>query len=90
MRVLVTGISGFVGQHLARTLLARGHEVAGTFLEEGFELPRDVALFRLDLGGERAQVEAELRGAVEAFRPQRIVHLAGLAHVGRSWTETAA
>ena len=90
MRVLVTGISGFVGQHLARTLLARGHEVAGTFLEEGFELPREVALFRLDLGGERVQVEAELRAAVEAFRPQRIVHLAGLAHVGRSWTETAA
>jgi UDP-glucuronate 4-epimerase len=29
MRVLVTGTAGFIGFHLARRLLADGHEVVG-------------------------------------------------------------
>lgn len=91
MRVLVTGISGFVGQHLARALLLRGHVVAGTYLEEGFALPGvpagRVALFHLDLRADRARIGADLAAAIEAARPQRIVHLAGLAHVGKSWDD---
>jgi len=93
MRILVTGISGFVGQHLARALLAHGHEVAGTWLGEGVALPdleRRVELYKLDLACERDRIDDDLRLALAAFRPERIVHLAGLAHVGRSWTETAA
>ncbi|HEV8240749.1 MAG TPA: GDP-mannose 4,6-dehydratase [Thermoanaerobaculia bacterium] len=92
MRVLVTGISGFVGQHLARALVARGHEVAGTCLDECVPIPGTdrIELYQLDLAAERARIDEELRAAMAAFRPQRIVHLAGLAHVGRSWTETAA
>jgi pyridoxal phosphate enzyme (YggS family) len=84
MRVFVTGVSGFVGLHLARTLLARGHEVGGSFLDETMELPA-VELFQLDLAREGAVVDAALRAAFTAFRPQRVVHLAGLAHVGKSW-----
>jgi uncharacterized protein (TIGR01777 family) len=30
MKIFITGISGFVGRHLARALLAAGHRVAGT------------------------------------------------------------
>jgi len=84
MRVFVTGVSGFVGQHLARALLARGHEVGGSYLDETFELP-GVELHLLDLDGEAGSVGAALRAAIDTFRPQRIVHLAGLAHVGKSW-----
>ena len=29
MRVFITGISGFLGRHLARTLEAEGHKVIG-------------------------------------------------------------
>ena len=91
MRILVTGISGFVGQHLARALFARGHEVAGTCLDE-CALPGTegrVELYRLDLAAERGRIDEELRAAMAAFRPERIVHLAGLAHVGRSWAQPA-
>ena len=84
MRVLVTGVSGFVGQHLARVLLSRGHEVGGTYLDETGGL-RDVELFPLDLAESLERVTSALRTAITVFRPQRIVHLAGLAHVGKSW-----
>lgn len=29
MRILITGVSGFLGRHMARRLLAQGHEVTG-------------------------------------------------------------
>ena len=29
MRLLVTGMAGFIGSHLTERLLARGHEVSG-------------------------------------------------------------
>ena len=89
MRVLVTGVSGFVGQHLARALLARGHEVSGTHLDETFEVPGVESVF-VDLGAGGAAVAGALRDAVTRFHPQRIVHLAGLAHVGKSWQEIPA
>jgi GDP-4-dehydro-6-deoxy-D-mannose reductase len=89
MRVLVTGVSGFVGHHLARTLVARGHEVSGTFLDESVQIP-GVALHPLDLTAGPERVASELASAVAAARPERIVHLAGLAHVGRSWQEMPA
>jgi len=93
MRILVTGISGFVGQHLARALLLRGHEVAGTCLDECLPISGTegkIELYQLDLASERERIDDDLRVAMAAFRPERNVHLAGLAHVGRSWTETAA
>ena len=29
MRCLITGVAGFIGSHLAETLLANGHDVCG-------------------------------------------------------------
>ena len=79
MRILVTGVSGFVGPHLARTLEAEGHRVAGTCHHE--EAPRGpVETFPVDL-----EDRAGLTAVVERTRPERIVHLAGLSHVGSSW-----
>jgi GDP-4-dehydro-6-deoxy-D-mannose reductase len=79
VRVLVTGVSGFLGPHLARHLLARGHAVAGTYLGPPPELD-GVELLRADLL-EAPAVEA----AVQAAAPEVLVHLAGLSHVGESW-----
>ena len=83
MRIYVTGLTGFLGRHLASELLARGHQVTGGALEpaavvEGVEA-HAVALS--DVAG--------LRRAVRGFAADRVVHLAGLAHVGRSWERMA-
>lgn len=79
MRFLITGVSGFVGRALASTLDARGHSVAGTYVE-GHEPDLGLELHPADLLDPEA-----LTDAVRAFRPDRIVHLAGLSHVGRSF-----
>jgi GDP-4-dehydro-6-deoxy-D-mannose reductase len=79
MRVLITGVGGFVGSRLARHLLARGEEVSGTWIDalpvlDGVELHEADVLDR-----------AALEQAVRAASPDAIVHLAGLSHIGESW-----
>jgi GDP-4-dehydro-6-deoxy-D-mannose reductase len=82
MRILVTGISGFVGPRLARRLLAQGDRVSGTFLVDRprFEGVEEVQLFEADL-----MDAAGLARAVREAAPDAIVNLAGLSHVGESW-----
>jgi GDP-4-dehydro-6-deoxy-D-mannose reductase len=83
MHVLVTGISGFVGPRLARHLLERGDRVSGTYLIDHPVFPEaeEVRLFEVDL-----QDAAALERAVREAAPDAIVHLAGLSHVGESWS----
>lgn len=79
MRVLVTGVSGFVGARLAAALVARGDEVYGTFISDRPEL-EGVELLEADLLDPPA-----LSAAVAASRPEAVVHLGALSHVGESW-----
>jgi GDP-4-dehydro-6-deoxy-D-mannose reductase len=79
LRIYVTGVTGFLGRHLAAELLARGHAVAGSALEQA-PVPEGVELHTVPLAQPR-----ELRQRVRGFAPDRVVHLAGLAHVGQSW-----
>lgn len=82
MRVLITGISGFIGPHLARHLLEQGDRVSGTYLMDHPVLPvvEEVQLFEVDL-----QDRDALERVVREASPDAIVHLAGLSHVGASW-----
>lgn len=83
MRVLITGVAGFVGPHVARHLLACGDRVAGTYVGELPALPaglENVELHAADLL-DRAAMAAVLREAA----PDAVIHLAGLSHVGESW-----
>lgn len=79
-RVLLTGIEGFVGGHLARRLRDSGHDVVGIhYAEPPPGLPArllhgDVRVFPL------------LRLLVRASEPDWIVHLAGLSSVATSET----
>ena len=72
-RVLVTGLQGFTGLHLAAELEAHGYEVWGLG-DIDPTLPRSVKANLLDL--------ESLRAAVLAAQPQYVVHLAGVAFVG--------
>lgn len=90
MRVLITGLTGFAGSHLAELALAEGAEVHGTVLPGG-PPPRDLAglLDRVrshpcDLiePGAVARVLGEVQ-------PDRVFHLAGMSVVGSSWAHRA-
>src|SRR5262245_3551516 len=91
MRILLTGATGFAGGWLAERLLAQGaHEVVGLsrggkWPDESRHLNGRVALRACDLC-DPAQVEAVLREVA----PERIYHLAGYPHVGRSFQEPDA
>jgi len=84
MRVLVTGASGFVGSRLLQRLDAAGHDTWGTVLGPAGELVGTGDLVEMDLRS--AEAVARVVGRIE---PEAIVHLAGLSHVGRSWSALA-
>jgi GDP-4-dehydro-6-deoxy-D-mannose reductase len=75
VRVLVTGIGGFVGPWLQRALVANGHEVLG-LVREGDDPPSGVPGHRADVTV-RAQVEAVLRDV----HPDAVIHLAAISFV---------
>lgn len=83
MRVLLTGISGFLGGHMTRQLTADGHRVAGVVIP-GHEGPDDAELHEADLTDRSAT-----RRVVESVDPDAVIHLAALSHVGRSWSAMA-
>jgi len=80
MRALVTGAGGFVGQWVVQAMLERGWSVTGAGHEASFDAPRlgdaarSVAWVRTDV-----RSADELAHAVDASRPDCIVHLAGIA-----------
>ncbi len=78
-RVLLTGITGFIGSHLAERLVAEGHEVHGIAFEPQphpnlASIKDKVRIHRADL----ADADA-LRAAVAAAKPDALVHLAAQA-----------
>lgn len=82
MRYFLTGIAGFVGQHLAAHLVGRGEVVAGLALPES-RRPEAGALKVSIHEGDVCDPE-RLRALLKAFRPDRIVHLAARASVAAS------
>lgn len=82
-RLLITGVTGFVGLRLARAALARGHEVVGLALGDR-PAPPGIDHLEVDLTD-----RARLAEAVGDLRPDAIVHLAALTHVGESWKRLA-
>ena len=78
MRALVTGISGFVGGHLAEHLVAQGDLVVG--LSSSGRWPQDLAhlgrIVRLERFNLIEQSDAELADLIQRKQPEVIYHLA--------------
>ncbi len=91
MRILVTGVTGFVGGHLVEALLARpGVEIHGLsrrarWPAEWRHLEGRARLWLCDLAD-----RARLLSCLADVRPEQVYHLAGYAHVGKSFDEPEA
>ena len=86
VRALITGISGFVGRHLADELTRSGYEVHGADIAEPVvPIPSTGVVHGVDI------LDADaVAGLVAGMHPDVIVHLAGAASVGRSFAEPRA
>jgi len=90
MKALITGITGFVGSHLAEFLLEKGAEVFGTFR---WRSPRiniehimdDITLINCELLD-----SSSVKSCIETVKPEVIFHLAAQSYVPVSFNEPAA
>jgi GDP-4-dehydro-6-deoxy-D-mannose reductase len=76
MRVLITGINGFVGHYLKTYLLEQGIEVFGT----SRKAQGDQSIYPLNLYN-----EMDILNVLNKVRPTHIFHLAGESNVKKSW-----
>jgi nucleoside-diphosphate-sugar epimerase len=81
VRVFVTGVTGFIGGHLARALATDGHEVGG-FARLTSRLDADFPgrLYRGSLTDREA-----VRWAVRDFQPAAVLHLGAITPVAYSF-----
>ncbi|MDB5103973.1 MAG: NAD-dependent epimerase/dehydratase [Fibrobacteres bacterium] len=87
--LLITGAAGFIGSHLARVCLARGHKVVGLdnlndYYDPTLKQARLDPLLKIPgFAFEKASLEdnAAVRGIFEKHRPDRVVNLAAQAGV---------
>lgn len=90
MRILITGIGGFVGGHLTELLIAEGgHDIHGLtrsakWPEALQHLNQCATLHAADLCDTQS-----VNSVVRAVRPEWVFHLAGYASPGKSFREPA-
>jgi GDP-4-dehydro-6-deoxy-D-mannose reductase len=85
MRALITGVTGFVGSHLAEYLLSEGVDVVGTArwrsqLDNIIDIQDRLQLVECDL-----RDYASTKRVVAEVKPDQIYHLAAQSFVGTSW-----
>jgi GDP-mannose 4,6-dehydratase len=77
MNILITGIGGMVGSHLA-DYLVKNHRVIGTYYKPTVnlsELPKDIELVECDV-----RYFNRLYSIIKQYKPQRIFHLAAQSY----------
>lgn len=82
MRILVTGVAGFMGSHLAEYLASKGHNVAGLdnlSIGRAENVPDGVYFYKVDLTNTK-----ETETLIKTVKPELIYHLAAWAHEGLS------
>jgi UDP-glucose 4-epimerase len=91
MRVLVTGGAGYIGSHTVVELLGKGYEVA---IVDNLDNAKAEAVRRVNaIAGREASLHVvdiadhdALSAVFQSFRPEAVVHFAGLKAVGESST----
>lgn len=89
MRILVTGIAGFIGYHCAESLLKQGHQVHGVDNLNDYYTPalKDYRLEQLKKAGDYGFTKLDLADhqavakVFEDFKPELVLHLAAQAGV---------
>src|SRR5437868_12392583 len=98
MKLLVTGVAGFIGFHLARRLIDEGHIVYGvdnlnSYYEVELKRAR-LALLQAGVNFHFWQANLADRSEIERIfaeaRPERVIHLAAQAGVRYSITNPHA
>jgi GDP-4-dehydro-6-deoxy-D-mannose reductase len=90
VKVLITGVAGFVGGHMTEFLGAEEPQVEVW----GLDRPMGAALTGLPAGARGLPVDLEdpdaVTAAIAQVEPDRVIHLAGQSSVGSSWTDPGA
>ena len=89
MRVLITGITGFVGSHMAEYALAQGAEVFGSSRWRSKSENIDHLRSRITLIESDLRDLSSVRALVELSNPSHVIHLAAQSFVGASWHQPA-
>lgn len=89
MRITVTGGAGYIGSHTTVSLLEAGHDVL--ILDNFTNAERDVPDRIAAIAGRATEVEeiditdaSAVMGALRRFRPEAVIHFAGLKAVGEA------
>lgn len=86
MRVLITGITGFVGSHLTEFLLAQsGIQVFGIERWRSKTDHIEHLKHRIEMYGCDIQDASSVRQVIDTVKPDRIFHLAAQSSVPMSW-----
>lgn len=89
MKALITGITGFVGSHLAEHLLSEGVEVFGAARwrsnrDNIAHIEDKIKLYECDIND-----AFSVKQILEDIRPDHLFHLAGQSSVAASWNSPA-
>lgn len=84
-KVLITGIAGFVGSHLAELLLSKGYEVYGLSRPRSKMDHVESIINKLNLVDADLLDSHSLYGTVSRIKPDYIFHLAAQSFVPTSW-----
>jgi UDP-glucose 4-epimerase len=92
MRVLVTGGAGYIGSHTCVELLNAGHEVfvidnLSNGHEAALERVRNITNCELQFMNADIRVSSALDEIFSIFKPEAVIHFAGLKAVGESVTD---
>jgi GDP-4-dehydro-6-deoxy-D-mannose reductase len=89
MRLLITGITGFVGSHMAEYALAHGAEVFGSSRWRSKTENIDHLRSKIKLVESDLRDLSSVRALIEATNPTHVIHLAAQSFVAASWQAPA-